>query len=90
MVSWGLISAAGKNGKGKKMQDGSVGGGVSAIGILLYLGIVWRFHGDDPCFGDFQSDWVPIFYTSTRSDRPSFCRNNQFVSIIFSSRDARN
>ncbi len=29
-------------------------------GVLPYLGMVGRFRGDDPCFGEFQSDWVPI------------------------------
>ncbi len=35
--------------------------------VLPYLGLVRRFRGDDPHFGDFQSDLVPI-YTSTQSD----------------------
>ncbi len=34
-------------------------------GVLLYLGMVGRFCGDDPIFGDFQSDWVPILFLNT-------------------------
>ncbi len=30
------------------------------VGILPYLGMVGRFSGDDPCFWDFQSNWVLI------------------------------
>ncbi len=28
--------------------------------VHQYLGMVRRFRGDDPRFGDFQSDWVPL------------------------------
>ncbi len=31
-------------------------------GVLPYLGMVGKFRGYDPRFGDFQSDWVPILY----------------------------
>ncbi len=34
-------------------------------GELPYLDMVGRFSGDDPRFGDFQSDWVPILYLIT-------------------------
>ncbi len=33
--------------------------------VLPYLCMVGRFHADDPRFGDFQSDWVPILYLNT-------------------------
>ncbi len=33
--------------------------------VLPYLDMVGRFHGDDPHFWDFQSDWVPILYLNT-------------------------
>ncbi len=57
--------------------------------VLPYLGMVGRFHGDDPCFGDFQFDWVPFLYLTTIQLTLSFCRKNQFVSITFSSKDAK-
>ncbi len=34
-------------------------------GVLPYLGMIGRFCGDDPRFGDFQSQWVPILYLNT-------------------------
>ncbi len=58
-------------------------------GLHPYLCMVGRFRGDDPRFGDFRSDWVPILYLSTIRLTPSFCRKNRFVSITFSSRDIR-
>ncbi len=36
--------------------------------VLLNLGMVGRFRGDDPRFWDFQSEWVPILCLSTFSD----------------------
>ncbi len=33
--------------------------------VLPYLGMVGRFRGHDPHFGDFQSDWVPILYINS-------------------------
>ncbi len=33
-----------------------------AQGVLPYLGIIGRFRGNDPRFGDFQSDYVPILH----------------------------
>ncbi len=40
---------------------GLVGGHIDSVfGILQ-----GRFCGDDPCFGDFQSEWVPILYPNT-------------------------
>ncbi len=42
--------------------------------VLPYLGMVGRFCGDGPGFGDFQSDWVPILYLNTIRLTPSFCR----------------
>ncbi len=39
-----------------------------------YLDMVGRFRGDDPRFGDFQSDWIPILYLNTIQLTPSFCR----------------
>ncbi len=58
-------------------------------GVYPYLGMVGRFRGDDPRFGDFQSDWVPILYINTIRLTTSFGRKNRFVSITFSSRDTR-
>ncbi len=45
-------------------------------GVLPYLGMVGRFHGDDPCFGDLQSEWVPILYLNMIGLTSSFCRKN--------------
>ncbi len=59
------------------------------VWVLPYLGMVGRFHGDDPHFGNFQSEWVPTLYRSTIRLTPYFCRNNRIVSITFSSRDTR-
>ncbi len=42
--------------------------------VLPYLGMVGRFPGDNPRFGDFQSDCVPILYLNTIRLTPSFCR----------------
>ncbi len=42
--------------------------------VFTYLGMVGRFLSDDPHFGDFQSDWVPILYSNTIRLTPSFCR----------------
>ncbi len=64
-------------------------GGLEGPGVLPYLGMVGRFRGDDPRFWNFQSDWVPTLYLITIRLTPSFCRKNRFVSITFSSRDAR-
>ncbi len=41
---------------------------------LPYLGMVGRFRGDDPCFRDFQSDWVPVLCKTQFEWPPSFCR----------------
>ncbi len=56
-------------------------------GVLLYLCMVRRFHSDDPCFCDCRSDLVPIVWCNQIPLTPYFSRNNQFVSITFSSRD---
>ncbi len=58
-------------------------------GVLPSFGIVGRFCGDDPRFGDFLSEWVPILYLNTIRLIPSFCKKNRFVSITFSSRVSR-
>ncbi len=71
----------------RKQGNLPVGGGVGVV--LPYLGMVVRFRGDDPRFGDFQSDWVPILYLNTIRLTLSFCRKNRLVSITFSSRDIR-
>ncbi len=56
--------------------------------LLPYLGMVGRFCCDDPCFGDFQSEWVrPYFMPQHDPIDPLFLQKNQFVSITFSSRD---
>ncbi len=34
--------------------------------------MVGRFCGDDPYFGDFQSDWVPILYLNKTLINPFF------------------
>ncbi len=38
------------------------GGGV----LFPYMGMVRRYRGDDPPFGDLQYDWVPILYLYTK------------------------
>ncbi len=58
-------------------------------GGLPYLGMVGRFRGDDPHFGGFQTDWVPILYLNTIQLTPSFCRTKWLVSLTFSSIDPR-
>ncbi len=55
--------------------------------VFAYLGMVGRFHGDDPDFCDCRSNLVPIVWCNQIRLTPSFCRKNQFVSITFSSRD---
>ncbi len=50
--------------------------------FLLFLQIKFKFNicfmyevrGDDPRFGDFQSDWVPILSLNTIRLTPSICR----------------
>ncbi len=42
-------------------------------GVLPYLGMVGKFCSDDPHFGYYQSDWVPILYLYTIRLMPSFC-----------------
>ncbi len=32
------------------------------MGGTPILGMIGRFHSDDPCYWDFQSEWVPILY----------------------------
>ncbi len=54
---------------------GGGGGGVPPTGgggggVLPYLGMVGRFCGDNPRFGDFQSVFGSLFHTSTQSDWP--------------------
>ncbi len=44
--------------------------------ILRHGRMVGRFRGDDPRFGDFQSDWVPILYLITIRLTHSFCRKS--------------
>ncbi len=44
--------------------------------------MVERFRGDDPCIGDFQSDWVPILYLNTIRLNPSFCRKKIVLSLL--------
>ncbi len=77
--------------------------GINADHIFLYteqqhmpgegtsiLGIVVRFHSDDPRFWKFQSDWVPIVYLITIWLTPVFLQiKNQFVSITCSSIDTK-
>ncbi len=64
--------------------------GVVNLGwVLPYLGMEERFRSDDSHFWDFQSNWGPFLYLNTIQLTPSFCRKNLFVSITFSSRDAR-
>ncbi len=48
---------------------------------LPYLGMVGRFRSNDPRFGDFQSNWVPILYLSTIRLIPSFCRKQIGLSL---------
>ncbi len=50
-------------------------------GVLLYLGMVGKFCGDDPRFCDCQSDLVPIVWCNLIRLTLFFCRKNQFVSI---------
>ncbi len=57
--------------------------------VMVSWCVVGRFRGDDPCFGDSKSDWVPILYISTIQLNTSFCRKNRLVSITFSSRDTK-
>ncbi len=73
----------------KKLNEHSLNPRVRGGGVLPYLVMVGRSRGDDPRFGDFRSDWVPILYFITIRLTPSFCRKNRFVSITFSSRDTR-
>ncbi len=44
--------------------------------VLPYLGMIRRFRGDAPQFGDFQSDWFLILYHNTIRLTPSFCEKN--------------
>ncbi len=39
-------------------------GGAAPGWVLSYWSMVGRFHGDDPRFGYFQSDWVPFYASS--------------------------
>ncbi len=55
--------------------------------MLPYLGMVGRFHCDDPHCCDCQSDLVPIVWCNQIRFTPSFCRKHHFVSITFSFRD---
>ncbi len=56
--------------------------------VLPYLGMVDRFCSDDPhFFFFFLSNWIPILCLISIWLTSYFCRNNQFVSIRFSSRD---
>ncbi len=42
------------------------------VGILQYLGMVGRFRCEDPCFGNFQSDWDLMLCLNTIKLNPSF------------------
>ncbi len=44
--------------------------------VRPHLDITGRFRGGEPCFGDFQSNWIPILYPNTIQLIPSFCRKN--------------
>ncbi len=45
------------------------------------LGMVGRFCGDDPHFGDFQSDWAHILYLNTIRLTLSFSRKTIGLSL---------
>ncbi len=51
------------------IEGHNLSGGEYLGWVLPYLGLVGRFHGDDPRLGDFQSDWF-IFCASSQFDRP--------------------
>ncbi len=55
-------------------------------GVLPYLCMVARFNGDDPHFGDFQSDWVSILYHNIIWLTPLSAEKNLFVSITLFNR----
>ncbi len=49
--------------------------------VLPYLGMVGTFRGDDPHFGDFQSDVVLILYLNTIRLTHSFSRKKISLSL---------
>ncbi len=48
-------------------------------GVLPYLGMVGRFHGDDPHFCDYQSDLVPIV---SRNSDTFHSVSHMYVTIL--------
>ncbi len=52
-------------------------------GVLSYLGMVGRFHGDDSRFCDCQSNLVPIVWCKVDLIDPSFLQTLDLIGSIF-------
>ncbi len=68
---------------GTKFGQHFVGGSCAKSRFLVFTSCDSKVVTLVPPFWDFRSNWVPLLYHNSIWLTPSFCRNNRFVSILF-------